>query len=297
MPHIVCKRGAKYQWLILQQRLGIEAQAIKLLKKKINEVSPSKDIQAVSETLAKWVQENFVEEAQKALFRQGKYQLAIGYKHFSVEPTVWLLWGPQRRLQHFEAFLYHVPPSYEKYPKPLNAGLKKKPCQKRRADLPEPEMFQDLVAAEPVKNVVTPVKQRKINSQSLQREVVAKVQQPAIDVFDPFRVNNTMYTLVHRNNKSMFPLSVKRCEECKIAFITADVIAVKPTAVRELINNYGKRQKQTGNIYLHYLKKCLKVHNQKFEFNAVTVPSQTKKHLSDAQMAKLLSASCLFEDM
>ena len=266
------------------------------MKKKINEVSSSKDIKTVSETLTKWVTENFMEEAQKALYGQGKYRLAIGYKRFYVEPTVWLRWGPQRRLQHFEAFLDYAPPSYEKYQKPSNAGLKKKPGQKRRADLPEPDMFEDLVANEPVQNAVTPVKLRRNASQSLQWKVAAKAQ--TVDVFDPLRVNNNMYTLVHRNDKAMFPQSVKRCEECKIAFTAVDVIAVKTTAVREFTNKHtGKKQKQTGNVYLHYLKNCLKGHNQKFEFSAIMVPGQTKKHLSDAQVAKLLSAGCLFEDM
>ena len=239
-----------------------------------------------------------MEEAQKALYGQGKYRLATGYKSFYVEPTIWLRWGPQRRLQHFEAFLDDAPPSYEKYQKPSNAGLKKKPSQKRRADLPEPDIFEDLMGDEPVQNVVTPVKLKRIDSQYLQWKVAAKAKQPAIDVFDPLRVNNNTYTLVHRNDKAMFPLSVKRCEECKIAFTTVDVIAVKTTAVREFTNKHtGKKQKQTGNIYLHYLKNCLKGHNQKFEFNAIMVPNQTKKHLSDAQAAKLLSAGCLFEDI
>ena len=239
-----------------------------------------------------------MEEAQKALYGQGKYRLSAGYKRFYVEPTVWLRWGPQRRLQHFEAFLDYAPPSYEKYQKPSNAGLKKKPRQKRRADLPEPDMFEDLMTDEPVQNVVTPVKLKRIDSQSLQWQVAAQAKQPAIDVFDPLRVNNNTYTLVHRNDKAMFPLSVKRCEDCKIAFTTVDVIAVKTTAVREFTNKHtGKKQNQTGNIYLHYLKNCLKGHNQKFEFNAIMVPGQTKKHLSDAQVAKLRGAGCLFEDM
>ena len=32
----------------------------------------------------------------------------------------------------------------------------------------------------------------------------------------------------------------------------------------------------TGNIYLHFLKKCLESHDFNFDFNQVTVPERTK---------------------
>ena len=250
----------------------------------------------MSETLTKWVQENFMEEAQKALSGQQKYWLAMGYQRFYVKPTVWLHSGPKRRLQHFEAFLDFIPSSHEKYQKPSNAGLKKKPCQKRRADLPEPAMFQELLADEPVKNTVTPLKLRRTDSQSFKWKVSAKTQHQAVDVFDPLRVNNNLYLLGHRNDKAMFPLSVKSCEACKVAFKMVDAIAVKTTSVREFTNN-GKKQRQSGDIYLHYLKDCLKGHNQNFEFSAIMVLNQAKKLLTDAQVAKLLSTSCHFQDL
>ena len=72
---------------------------------------------------------------------------------------------------------------------------------------------------------------------------------------------------------------------------------MKTTAFREYTNKKGKLQKSSGNVYLHYLKTCLKGHYQKFEFNQIIVSVKTKEELSDKQIAKLSDTGCVFEDM
>ena len=39
--------------------------------------------------------------------------------------------------------------------------------------------------------------------------------------------------------------------------------------------------KYTGNVYLHFLTKCLKEFEQNFKFSAVTVTSKTLKFIPD----------------
>ena len=54
----------------------------RLLKKKLSDLGSDSDIKSVSENLTKWVNENFLEEAKKALTGHGKYRLAVGYEQF-----------------------------------------------------------------------------------------------------------------------------------------------------------------------------------------------------------------------
>ena len=102
----------------------------RLLKKKLNDLFCSGDIKSVSEDLMKWSSNNFLEEAHKALRGQGKYRLAPGFQHFTVDPVTWMRWSPNRRAQHFEAFLVYQASGSGKYTKPSDAGKKSKPGQK-----------------------------------------------------------------------------------------------------------------------------------------------------------------------
>ena len=68
---------------------------------------------------------------------------------------------------------------------------------------------------------------------------------------------------------------MQRCEQCRVAFQQADIVLVKTVGVRERTDKSGKLVKYMGNVYLHFLTKCLKEFDQSFKFSAVTVPSKT----------------------
>ena len=265
----------------------------RLLKKKLNDLSSSRDVTSASINLTKWLQENFLEEAKKAIIGQGKYRLSRNYQQFYVNPVEWVRWSSKRRTQHFEAFLGYCPRSFEKLVKPADACAKRKPGEKRRAGLPEPDLFSPLLSSTPASSAVavTPLKVKKTSDN------LWHVQQKSlnIDIFNPNRIASKMYLLVHKSDKSSLPASVKRCEQCKIAFYDADIIAVKTTAIREYTDKNGKRQRNSGNVYIHYLAACLKGHDQKFQFKAITVPKNTKKHLTDDQIARLAESGCIIE--
>ena len=261
-----------------------------LLKKKLSDLNSDTDIKSVTETLTKWVNENYLDEAKKAITGHGKYRLSIGYEQFYVDPVTWLRWNTNRRNQHFQTSLAFNPSSYNKYKKPAEAGWKRKPGSKRRADMPEPDIFDDIVPfVQKNVNQVTPLKITKSKTKNTSWEVQKNLSPAAAvhtaDMLDPMRVNTKVYTLVHKSDKSGFPASVKRCEECKVAFMPSDIIAVKTFSIREYTSNVTGKQKQNhGNVYIHYLQSCLKRHDQKFEFKSVIVPNKTKKYLSDDQI-------------
>ena len=49
--------------------------------------------------------------------------------------------------------------------------------------------------------------------------------------------------------------------------------------MREITDKDGNQKKYTGNIYLHYLTKCLKSYDQKFDFLKANVPKRTQELL------------------
>ena len=231
--------------------------------------------------------------------------MAASCKQLFVDPTIWLRWSISRRQQHLESFLSFIPRSYQKYEKSSVAGL----GQKRRGNLPEANVFVDKVRgnidhssfdSHATASLVTTLKDKKQKNRKAKSdhwEIVNKNKVPTVDIFNPNRVTSKIYRLVHKSGKSSFQTSVKRWEECKVSFTAADVIAVKITALREYTNKLGKLQKSSGNVYLHYLKTCLTGHDQKFEFNQINVPVNTKEELSNEQIPKLSDTGCVFEDM
>lgn len=72
-----------------------------------------------------------------------------------------------------------------------------------------------------------------------------------------------------------------------MAFQQADIVLVKTTGVRERTGKSGKFVKYTGNVYLHFLTKCLKEFDQRFSFSAITVPSKTLTFLRDGSRESL----------
>ena len=55
-----------------------------------------------------------------------------------------------------------------------------------------------------------------------------------------------------------------------------DKCVIKTVGAREVTDDSGKRKTYTGNIYLHFLKKCLESYDFNFDFNQVIVSEKTK---------------------
>ena len=57
-----------------------------------------------------------------------------------------------------------------------------------------------------------------------------------------------------------------------------DKYVIKTVDAREITDDSGKRKTHTGNIYLHFQKKCLEreIYDFNFDFNQVIVPERTK---------------------
>ena len=108
-----------------------------------------------------------------------------------------------------------------------------------------------------------------------------------LKLLDPDRISGTQYELVSRRDNKRCPKSVQRCEQCRVAFQQADIVLVKTTGVRERTDKSGKFVKYTGNVYLHFLTKCLKEFDQRFSFSAITVPSKTLTFLPDGSRESL----------
>lgn len=160
-----------------RQSLGIEGRFYtnglelkhKLQKKRLRECEIPNEVADVSAELQKWSEEFYIEEA-RAIRGLGKYHLAPGYDHFYVDPTRWNCWSPERRRQHVNSFREFVPKSYNLYKKPGSAGHKTSlRSNKRRAELPEPEIFADhILDVNPPakKTAVTPLHLSKVSRSS-----------------------------------------------------------------------------------------------------------------------------------
>ena len=57
---------------------------------------------------------------------------------------------------------------------------------------------------------------------------------------------------------------------------TNNKYVIKTVGAREITGDSGKRKTYTGNINLHFLKKCLESYDFNFDFNQVIAPERTK---------------------
>ena len=113
----------------------------KLQKKRLREAQVPREVSHVMKELQKW------SEKTRAISNLGKYRLALRYDQFQVDPVRWNRWGPERQTQHVTPFRQFVPKSYDSYKKANSAGKKTSPkSKKRRAELPEAELFVDRVS-------------------------------------------------------------------------------------------------------------------------------------------------------
>ena len=108
-----------------------------------------------------------------------------------------------------------------------------------------------------------------------------------MNFLDPDRISGNQYELVSRDDGKLCPKSVQRCEQCRVAFHQADNVVVKSVGVRESTDESGKLVKHTGNLYLHFLTKCLSEYDLKFAFSAITVPARTLTFLPEGGRAML----------
>ena len=152
-----------------------------------------------------------------------------------------------------------------KYTKPSDASKKSKPGQKRQSNLPGADLFSPLQNERQddrpesksrqddgpaLKAPLTPLKLTKGRKKSwiATKSKKRSNQSSEINIFNPHHVHSKLYTLVHKKDKSGYPASVKKCEECKVVFTSSDVIVVKTTAMREFTYPMGKQRRHSGNV-------------------------------------------------
>ena len=103
------------------------------------------------------------------------------------------------------------------------------------------------------------------------------MQEEELNFLDPSRHQSGQYTIVLRGDHKLCPKSVKRFQQCRMDFNDMnDKYVIKTVGAREVTDDSGKQKVYTGNIYLHFLKKCLKSYDFNFDFNQVIVPERTK---------------------
>ena len=66
-----------------------------------------------------------------------------------------------------------------------------------------------------------------------------------------------------------------------MAFNAPDILLVKTVGVREITDKTGSKKKFSGNIYLHYLTKCLRQYGLNFNFRMVSVPKRIQEKLPE----------------
>jgi hypothetical protein len=86
----------------------------------------------------------------------------------------------------------------------------------------------------------------------------------ATGFLDPERISGKQYELVSRDDSKLCPKSLQRCEQCRVSFNQADKVLVKSVGIRERTHKAGKVVTYSGNVYFHFLTKCLREYNHKF---------------------------------
>ena len=208
---------------------------------------------------------------------------------FYKEPTKWFKSSQEKKADHLKAFLKFVPVASDLYVNPSNAGLKgkegKKKCARR---VGEPELFLDPFTSQPTfestQSFLTPLKLKKTGPESFtiseQSTCDDEDDQDGPDPLDPNRTCLKSFTLVHRKDKINCPTKITRCHSCKLRFEDADIVLVKTQGEREWFDKKnGKSRKSSGNVYIHYLRKCLEEYDLTFNFSYVIVLKETLKHL------------------
>ena len=111
------------------------------------------------------------------------------------------------------------------------------------------------------------------------------------DILDPDHDPSQSLTLVLRSDHANCPKKVKRCEACKIAF-SSEMVVIKSAGEREFTKKNGERVHQVGNIYLHYLTKCINQFKPNFKFSDIDVLKSTQNGLSKRNITELVRRGC-----
>ena len=137
--------------------------------------------------------------------------------------------------------------------------------QKRRARLPVPDMFRERIDVEP------PVKLPRDDEDDEDADL-------DIDsAFNPDRKTSVRYDLVHRSDTKNCPKKVSVCNSCPIPYGPQDIALVRTTGTREFITKSGKEKQVSGNIYIHFLDKCLKKQTKEFSYKFIHVSKKTQE--------------------
>ena len=97
------------------------------------------------------------------------------------------------------------------------------------------------------------------------------------DPFNPERTVTKKYYLVHRQDVKMCPKKVTTCQSCPNAFLPSDIVVIRTVGTRVYLDKHGKEKTATGNIYLHFLEKCLKNHEKSFSYSKVHITKRTQE--------------------
>ena len=104
-----------------------------------------------------------------------------------------------------------------------------------------------------------------------------------LDFPNPKREVQQHYLLVYRDDTRLCPKSVQRCEQCRLAFSSpADFLVVTTVGIRIRTEKSRERKKYSGNIYIHFVGKCLRSYNLNFRFDMVKVPQRTLTRLPNS---------------
>lgn len=108
---------------------------------------------------------------------------------------------------------------------------------------------------------------------------------------DPSRTIETEYMLVLRSDHKLCPKQVKRCQYCRRDFLSKDLLVIKTFGDRgEFENERGQLVPTEGNIYVHFLTKCLTEYDGKFLFSEVVVPDRTRQKIPASWKPLLISS-------
>ena len=77
------------------------------------------------------------------------------------------------------------------------------------------------------------------------------------DPFNPQRTVVQKYDLVHRKDMKLCPKKVTTCQSCPTSFRQFDAVLIRTYGTQEFTDKSENQKLVNGNLYLHFLEKCL----------------------------------------
>ena len=134
--------------------------------------------------------------------------------------------------------------------------------------MPEPEMFVDIILGR------LPKLRRDDDDEDEEDD-------DSDSAFNPNRKTSLRYDLVHRSDTKNCPKKVSVCNSCPVPYGPQDIVLVRTTGTRDFITKSGKEKQATGNIYIHFLDKCLRKQNKDFSYAFIHVLKKTQELCGD----------------